>query len=412
MTLSYVSYNPEKVNKSLVVKRNELIEGRYELCSMAQKVLATLISMVNPQGDAEEASKAFRLDREDIINILGIKRKNYPRTINKVADQLATVVVLIREANEGISRVNMFFKSTYFQKDDYIIFKFHPDLMPYIVDFQKNFTQYQLSQIKSLKSEYSIRMYEVMRRRHPIKVNRPQTTCILDLEEIRFLCGVEQDKYKQASGLRQKVVDVAVKEVTEKTDLFLQYELVKSGKKIKGFKFTIRHNKQKPSDVVAQEPALIEQNLVAELEPQTPVKTIISENFNPSEFLIRTLHEEYHIPIDYIKKQVSFFIVYYLDTQECRESWQKVFLKWVLREWEGSDHVVKESIDRFKPSRELLNKIKFELGLDIESIHEFYIDFAEYWAARGEKHNDWETRFYNYIFRQLKQVQANAYGSE
>ncbi|MEO1263992.1 MAG: replication initiation protein [Bacteroidota bacterium] len=48
------------------------------------------------------------------------------------------------------------------------------------------------------------------------------------MERFRRLMGITPEKYSTVSMLRKKVIDVAVSEVNEKTELQIKYELIKT----------------------------------------------------------------------------------------------------------------------------------------------------------------------------------------
>ena len=60
-----------------------------------------------------------------------------------------------------------------------------------------------------------------------------------DLGVFRGRLGVEDTEYKAMSDFKKRVLDLAVKEINEKSDLKVSYEQVKKGVAIAGFKFKI-----------------------------------------------------------------------------------------------------------------------------------------------------------------------------
>ena len=51
--------------------------------------------------------------------------------------------------------------------------------------------------------------------------------------------GVEDNEYKAMSDFKKRVLDLAVKEINEKSDLKVSYEQIKKGVAIVGFKFKV-----------------------------------------------------------------------------------------------------------------------------------------------------------------------------
>ena len=64
--------------------------------------------------------------------------------------------------------------------------------------------------------------------------------------------GLDDGEYRDMSNFKKRVLDLAVNEINEKTDLTVSYTQEKKGRLIHGFKFTVR-TKDKPKDVIARQ---------------------------------------------------------------------------------------------------------------------------------------------------------------
>ena len=95
------------------------------------------------------------------------------------------------------------------------------------------FTKFALEQVASMKSVYSVRLYELLNQwRQAKKVS-------FDLDVFRGQLGVEDTEYKAMSDFKRRVLDLAVNEINEKSDLRISYEQVKKGVAIVGFRFKV-----------------------------------------------------------------------------------------------------------------------------------------------------------------------------
>lgn len=107
------------------------------------------------------------------------------------------------------------------------------------------FTRFALEQVAPMKSVYSVRLYELLNQwRQAKKVS-------FDLEVFRGQLGVEETEYKAMSDFKRRVLDLAVNEINEKSDLKVSYEQVKKGVSIVGFRFKVltkRQPKKVPSE--------------------------------------------------------------------------------------------------------------------------------------------------------------------
>lgn len=105
---------------------------------------------------------------------------------------------------------------------------------------QKNlFSKYALEQTVLLKSGYSVRLYELLAQWITAK-----KTPVFELETFRGQLGLADNEYKAMSDFKRRILDLAVKEINEKTDLIVSYEQEKDGKTVTGFKFKVFKNKK------------------------------------------------------------------------------------------------------------------------------------------------------------------------
>lgn len=100
------------------------------------------------------------------------------------------------------------------------------------------FTQYLLSQTANLTSVYAVRLYELL-----IQWKSAGKTPVFELVLFRGQMGLEDGEYSTMSNFKKRVLDLAVNEVNEKTDINVSYTQQKRGRAVTGFKFTIKTKK-------------------------------------------------------------------------------------------------------------------------------------------------------------------------
>ena len=116
------------------------------------------------------------------------------------------------------------------------------------VDF---FTQYLLSQTATMKSMYSIRLYELL-----VQWKAAKNTPIFEIKTFRSQLGIiGADEYKRMGDFKKRVLDLGVKEINEKSDLTVAYKQHKKGSTISGFSFTVKEKEAaKPKSKEAKDP--------------------------------------------------------------------------------------------------------------------------------------------------------------
>lgn len=223
---------PETIDKGdyWVVKRNELIRGQYELSASAQKVLASLLSLLNSQD--ERPLRKQQMSVTELADLLGVSRQRTYVIVDEVTTELKRMYARLPiieeeggqqlvELGESFRKVSFFRECQYLDHKQMVVWEWEERLEPYIRGFKKNFTKYQLRQIRGLNSGYSIRVYEILRSYHSLKnVEGGQLSIIrnINLDEFREMLGIPVGRYTQFSKLKEKVLNVAQRELSD-TDL-------------------------------------------------------------------------------------------------------------------------------------------------------------------------------------------------
>ena len=232
------SFEIEKSKGYLVVKSNDLIQrNRFELSLPEQKTVAYICSMIQPMQPEESG---FQLEYEfkirEYCKICGIdydNGKNYQdvkATLKKLRDK--SMWLTLPDGSE--TTVGWLAKATTNKKSGIAHIKLDEDMVPYLFDLKQKFTQYQLYNVLGMKSAFSVRIYELM------KSYSFRHTIIFERNELKELLMVEHVKsYVNYKDFRVKVLEKAQTEINELTDINIEFEPIKTGRKVTSIKFII-----------------------------------------------------------------------------------------------------------------------------------------------------------------------------
>lgn len=101
--------------------------------------------------------------------------------------------------------------------------------------YEQIFTQYLLKQTSTLKSAYSVRLYELL-----VQWKVAKHTPMFELAQFREQLGVDPEVYPRIFDFQKYVIKPAIKEINEKTDIKTEYKAIKKGAKIIGFSFSVK----------------------------------------------------------------------------------------------------------------------------------------------------------------------------
>ena len=99
-----------------------------------------------------------------------------------------------------------------------------PAVVPLITRLEEQFSKYDIEQISSLSSAYAVRLYELL-----ICWRTTGKTPVIDLTEFRKRIGVLDTEYQRMDVFKRGVLELALKQVNEHTDITATYEQHKKG---------------------------------------------------------------------------------------------------------------------------------------------------------------------------------------
>lgn len=227
----------EECNK-LVVKHNKLIEFKGKMTTNELKLFSLIISDVR-----EQQQKQFEEYEIDISVIKEItKDKNFYDYISEVAFKLESKRIILESLDEEGEKyrtsIRLVNKPKITKKSKTLKLYIDKDLIPYIINLKKEFTRYEIENILKLNSNYSIRLYELLKQYENIRTRK------FKLNELKELLGLENQEYSRIYDFEKWVLKVAKKEINNNTDIAIDYEKVKTGRIVTNILFKIEPKDQ------------------------------------------------------------------------------------------------------------------------------------------------------------------------
>jgi len=227
------------VEDHLVTQKNDLVEAHHidPLSVSEQKVVLTMISMIEP---ADDDLKTYLLNVRDFAEMVGLKGESTYSEIKKISKTLVSKVIEIPIGKKDWLVATWASSVRYRSNEGTVEFSFDPKLKPYLLQLKNQFTSYKLSNILNLKSTYSIRMYELMKKWQHLG----RWECSLD--DLRGILGAKYIKsYSVYGNFKNRVLSPAIVELNEKTDVQISFIEIKKGRSVERIEFTIRHAPEK-----------------------------------------------------------------------------------------------------------------------------------------------------------------------
>jgi plasmid replication initiation protein len=218
-----------------VVKSNDLIQkSRFQLSLQEQKIILYLVSKIKPE-DIDFQEHIFEI--RDFCKICGLEANsgaNYKyikQTLKKLRDR--SIWVLLPNGSE--TTLAWIDKVTINKNSGSVIIKIDNDMKPYLLQLKERFTSYELLYTLAMKSQYSVRMYELLK---SYEWKHGQTFQIEELKRILLA-----ENYTLFPDFKRYVLDISMREINELSDITVTYEIIKEGRKYAKLDFSINLKK-------------------------------------------------------------------------------------------------------------------------------------------------------------------------
>lgn len=149
-----------------------------------------------------------------------------------------------KRGEKSLKRIEMRWvgRATYHEGEGWIDLAWWPELLPHLTALKGQFTSYQLQQASALRSMYSWRLLELLM--------RFESTGWAEYTVEDFVVSMDVPAgLSDFAQVRRRVIDPAVKELTEKDGWIIKWEPIKGGRKVKAVRFEFRRNPQGRLDV-------------------------------------------------------------------------------------------------------------------------------------------------------------------
>jgi plasmid replication initiation protein len=224
--------------KHVIKKSNALINAAYTITLSEQRLI--LLAIVSARGDLEKMAE-LTVHAQDYAEQFGVSLKTAYEAMQYAASQLfERRFTFQQESKKGLKTTVSRWVShvTYIEGEGSVSLAFAPHVQPLLCDLQEKFAYYDLEQIADLTSVHAVRLYELL-----IAWRSTGKTPVIAIADFRRQLGIEPDDYKRMTDFKRWVLESAIKQINEHTDITVSYQQHKRGRSISGFEFRLRAKK-------------------------------------------------------------------------------------------------------------------------------------------------------------------------
>jgi len=239
-----------------VVEHNDLISSVAKMDKTPLKIFEIAVSCIDTDNPPKD--NIVYLSKSELFSFFDVSDSNKHTRFKEAIEKMQkTAYFEIKEVKDkgykikSIVPIPMVEWNSY---NDNVKIRFDIDIMPYLIDLKKNFTQYALSDITDLNSKYSIILYKWFcmfynqfkhykekggRRESQIEDYRNPS---ISIQEFRELTDTLND-YARFQSLEFRVIKEPIKEINKHTHFNITYTKIKKGRTIDSIQFHIEKKK-------------------------------------------------------------------------------------------------------------------------------------------------------------------------
>ena len=227
------------MKRNVIVKDNALINASYQLDLVEQRLILLAIIKSRQGYESISATSSISIKALDYMNNFKVVKSTAYQALKDACKSLFTrefsYIDTTKSGKKKLTQSRWVSEISYIEEEAVVELFFAPSVIPFISNLEKRFTSYELEQVSNLSSVYATRLYEIL-----IAWKSSKQTPTFLIQDIRNKLGIDESKYKKMTNFKARVLDLAVQQINEYTDIFIKYTQHTSGRKIIGLSFLIQ----------------------------------------------------------------------------------------------------------------------------------------------------------------------------
>jgi plasmid replication initiation protein len=220
----------------LVVKSNRLVEASYRLTLAEQRIILYAIVEARRTGKGLSGEEFVNIVAADYAAMFDVPLKQAYEQIKEAAETLFQRYVVLYDIHPESGKprkmkVRWLSTASYIDGAGTIQIMFAAKMVPFITRLEAEFTRYKLEKVAHMSSAHAIRLYELLMQWG--SVGRRE----IELQWLKKALKLENE-YQSIKNFKMRVLDVAVAQINEHSDLTASYAQRKTGRNVTHLIFT------------------------------------------------------------------------------------------------------------------------------------------------------------------------------
>ncbi|MCS3528617.1 plasmid replication initiation protein [Acinetobacter johnsonii] len=240
-----------KLMTDLVVKSNKLVQALQALTLSETRLIQLAIVDARETGKGLSSEQPLELHASRYAQAFNISTDAAYLALNEAEDSLFKRQFTITN-DDGTLTKSRWIQDTNYRKGEGRILvtltRVVIDHVTKIDGFEQYFTSYHLKRTSEFQSVYAVRLYELL-----IQWRSVGKTPIFELNKFRSQLGIAVNEYTRMEAFKRRVLEVAIDQINDFSDITVKYEQHKQGRSISGFSFRFKQKKLSQQSIKIEE---------------------------------------------------------------------------------------------------------------------------------------------------------------
>ena len=225
----------------LVVKSNKLVQALQTLTLNEARLLQLAIVDARETGQGLSTDEPLELNAVRYARAFNVSADAAYLALSEAEDSLFKRQFTITNEDGTLTKSRWIQDANYRKGEGRILVTLTRVVIEHITKidgFEQYFTSYHLKKTADFKSVYAVRLYELL-----MQWKSVGKTPAYELERLRGQLGIGVNEYTRMEAFKRRVLDIAVDQINEHSDLLIKYEQHKRGRSISGFSFNFKYKR-------------------------------------------------------------------------------------------------------------------------------------------------------------------------
>lgn len=234
------------IKSDLVVKSNRLIEASYRLDLTEQRLILLAIQNSRETQQGINSDDLLTITASEYASQFNINVRTAYEQLKNACDTLFYRHVVLHDTHKPTNlprqiKTRWVAAIAYVEKAAIVQIQFSSMIVPYITRLESEFTSYKIQSVSQMTSSYAIRLYELIVQWG--KIGRRE----ISLVDLKVMLDIQAEKtYERLDRFKAKVIDIAVNQINEYSDLTVTYDQRKSGRTVTHLIFSFQEKHVTP----------------------------------------------------------------------------------------------------------------------------------------------------------------------